>query len=100
MKATNVIACLLCPEDADGYHPEFEGADAADGFRAHLAEAHGLPVETPIARVMSLHLSSTKGYQSNYWLHEQGPDGGRGRRIGAQRIETPRGVVRPRDEEG
>jgi hypothetical protein len=90
MKASNVIACLLCPKDAEGYYPEFAGPDAGDGFRAHLAEAHAMPAETPIARVMILHLTMDKGYQSNYWLHEQAPDGSQGRRIGAQRIETPR----------
>ncbi|HMQ29166.1 MAG TPA: hypothetical protein PKD53_00495 [Chloroflexaceae bacterium] len=89
MKGLNVIACLLCPKDADGYYPEFEGETAGAQFAAHLAATHGYAAQTPVARELTLHLSAAKVYQSNYWLYEQTP-AGRGRRIGAQRVETPR----------
>lgn len=95
MRPSNVIACLLCPKDDDGYYPEFVGDGAGDAFRAHLAEAHGLDPAAPIGREMTLHLSMGKGYQSNYYLYEQTSEGGKGRRIGAQRVETPRELAAP-----
>ena len=90
MPETNVIACLLCPKEADGYHPEFTGPAAKRDFARHLARAHGFDLAAPIVRELVLHLSTDRLYQSNYNLFERTPEG-RGRRIGAQRVETPRG---------
>lgn len=84
------IACLLCPEDNEGYHPEFEGKTAGREFAAHLKEAHGLPKGARVQQTLSLRLKFESGSQSHYWLHEL-VDGQPGRRIGAQRVEVVKG---------
>lgn len=89
-KNSNVIACLLCPKEADGYYPEFVGLRAHQAFAAHLAEVHGLDPAAPVARELVLHLTMDKLYQSNYNLFEQTPEG-RGRRVGALCVEVMRG---------
>lgn len=84
---TTVIACLLCPEDAEGYHPEFTGDAARRAFGAHLVSAHGFTPRAEVQKTLSMHLKFDNGAQAHYYLFEVTPQG-RGRRIGAQRTET------------